>query len=248
MPRILLWIVAILVLAVLLLGIAAALVLDKEKLVALAGDAIRQQTGAELRVDGPTSLSLFPMLGVSLENARLQLPEEQPGTVSVRALDVGVRFIPLLKRQLEIDEIAVDGLVAELQRRATPELDTSGFSDEELDEFYRKRRELIAAAGPDAATRVMAAPLALKVDQLTVTDATFRLLEAETGEANTIILNRLAASDLNLDADPVDLEARLTLPAGGGEPPVRVSLDGSLRIDQVKQSMVLEPACAQGQG
>jgi uncharacterized protein involved in outer membrane biogenesis len=241
MPRILLWIVAILVVVVLLLGIAAALVLDKEKLVALASDTIRKQTGAELRVEGVTSLTLFPMLGVSLKDAQLQLPDEQPGMVSVRALDVGVRFIPLLKRELEIDGIAVDGLLAELHQRSTPELDTSGFSDAELDEFYRKRRELIAGASPDATTRVLAAPLALKVEQLTVTDATFRLIDADTGDVDTLILNRLVATGLNLDADPVELEARLSLPAGDGEPPVAVTLDGRVRIDQAKQSVVLEP-------
>ncbi len=241
MPRILLWTVAILLLAVLLLGITAALVLDKEKLVALASDTIRNQTGAELRVEGATSLSLFPTLGVSLEDAQLQLPEAQPGMVSVRTLIVGVRFIPLLKRQLEIDQIAVDGLLAELHRRATPELDTSGFSDAELDDFYRKRREVIAAAGPDATTRVLAAPLALKVDKLTVTDATIRLIEPDTDAVDTVILNRLTATDLNLDAGPMALEARLTLPAGDDEPAVQVTLDGSLRIDQANQSVVLEP-------
>jgi uncharacterized protein involved in outer membrane biogenesis len=250
MPRILLWLTALVVLVGLAGAAVTALLLDEDKLVALAADAIQKQTGAILEVRGETALSFFPMLGVSLSDARLQLPQGQDSTVSVRSLDIGIRLVPLLSRRVEIAGIALEGLMAELPRAPeSPELDTSGFNDKELDAFYQARREALAAAeNTSAAQAVLVAPLALRVDRLSVTDSRISQIDTASGDRLEIEIISLQASDLNLDGQPVPLAALLQLPGGNGDPDWKVSFEGKLRIDQTSQLLTLEPVTLNVQG
>ena len=92
--------IAIPLLLVIAAAILLSLLLDEEKVVEMASQALREQTGAVLQIDGETRLSLFPTLGVSLSDASLRMPEGRDGDISVRSLDIGVQLIPLLSGRL----------------------------------------------------------------------------------------------------------------------------------------------------
>ena len=98
MPRLILIpliLVALLVLAAIIL---VPLFLDEEKVLEIASTQLREQTGATLTVGGDTSLSLFPVLGVSLQEAAIAMPGEEQASISARALSIGVQMMPLLSR------------------------------------------------------------------------------------------------------------------------------------------------------
>ncbi len=242
MSRVILWLVALTLIVALALGTMATLLLDDDKLIALASEAIERQTGAQLEVGGKSSLSFFPKLQVTLEDAALNLPEEQGVSLSVKALDIGVQFMPLLKREIAIDRISVQGLLAILPRQETPELDTSDFTDAELEAFYAARREALAAAAPASdAAAVMVAPLALQVDRLTVTDSIIRRVDGSSGESTDLEIVSLSAGGLNLESNPVELQAQLQMAAGEDRAPAQLSLKGVVRFDQASQLLTLEP-------
>lgn len=226
------WLLYLLLIPALLLLAAALLLpvfLDKEKVLEMASSALEKQTGATLTVDGGVDISLFPTLGVALEEANLVLPgEAQPG-MHARSLVIGVQLLPLFSKRVEIDTIGLDGLV--IQARASEKedkLETSGLTDEELEAFYQARRETMAERGAETAGSALTVPLALSVERLTITDARLETTGPGPDERSVIELEKLHALGLNLEGRPIPIELRLRIP---GEAPVEVALDGSLKVE-----------------
>ena len=86
------------------------LFLDKEKILELATATVKAKTGATLVVAGPVDLSLFPRIGISLEEVSLTMPEEDEPGIQVRSLELGMRLMPLLSGQVELQALRLDGL------------------------------------------------------------------------------------------------------------------------------------------
>ncbi len=215
------------------------MLMDKDKVLALAAREINQQTGATLTVDGEASLSLFPVMGVSLGDVSLAMPEEKQPGLRVETVQIGVQVLPLLKGNVQIDTIRLVGLSARLvSAPEEPHADTSHLSDKQLDAFYAKRRQDTASAGQNAgAEAILAVPMALNVQQLTVRDARVEIVDPATGESTTIELPHLEISGLNLDGRPIPLSLQMNLP---GKQPIAIDLNGSLRVDQQAQNVNLD--------
>ena len=231
MLRIVLSILTVIVLLVVGAIFLAPVFLDKEQIVALAADAVRDQTGAELKVRGDLDLSVFPTLGISFTRASVTMPDKERPDLEVGSASIGVELLPLLTRTVKIDAIAVDGLTARLETsaEAQPKTDTSGWSDAELDAWYAEQRRKRQAAGDAAgAESVLAVPLALDVSRLKVTDARLESHDPATQTTSAIELSSLQARDLNLEGKPIPLTVSLQIP---GEQAVQVELEASISIE-----------------
>jgi uncharacterized protein involved in outer membrane biogenesis len=179
------------------------------------------------------------MLGVTLGDASLAMPGETQPSLQVRSLDIGVRLLPLLSGRADIDSIALDGLTVKMvSGQKAPTIDTSGLSDEELDALYASRRKAAAAAGEAAgAETLVALPLALNVQRLTVSDSRIEQLDTATQKTTVIELASLEATGLNLDGNPIALDVKVKL---AGENPVNLTIGGSIRADQQNQMVILD--------
>ena len=215
------------------------LLLDKDKILELATEAIREQTGATLTVGGAVELDLFPQPGVSLAEVSLTMPGEEQAGLQIRALQIGMQLVPLFSGRVEIDSLSLDGLTSRIPAAEEAEqVDTANMSDAELDAYYASRRKSQAEAGVAAGSEAaLAVPLALKVQTLTVTDSRLEMLAADGTPASTVELRRLEASDLNLEARPIGLQAEIRLP---GEQTVELDLEATVRIDQQQQLVTIE--------
>ena len=239
MPKLILIPLATVLLLIVAAAILIPLLLDEEKVLKMAATTLYEETGATLTVTGETSLSLFPTIGIYLADAALALPgEKQPG-LHARSLEIGVQLMPLFSGNMEVDSISLDGVSVRIESAAEQaDLDTSKLSDEQLDAFYAKRRQTMAAEGDATGAEVaLALPMALNVKQLLVTDSRLELVDSATGESTIIELVRLETTDLNLDAKPipVDLQLRLT-----GKQAVDLDLEGNIRVDQQHQTVLLD--------
>ena len=234
---------ALLIVAPLALTLVALLLLplfvDKDKLLELASAAIREQTGATLTVEGPVELALIPRIGLSLADVSLAMPGEEQAGLQVRSLQLGLQLLPLLSGRVEVHTLSLDGLasrIAATEKEA--KIDSSSMSDAQLDEFYLQRRQSQAEAGAAAGAEVaLALPLALNVQMLRLTDARLELLAADGAAPTVIEVQRLEAQDLNLDARPIKLQGKLRLPA---EQAITLALQGTVRLDQQRQQLVLD--------
>lgn len=223
--------------------LAAALLLprllDKEKVLDLAARALHKQTGMTLTVAGEVELDLLPGVGVSLEEVSLNIPGEQQSSLQLRSLSIGMQLLPLLTGRAEVESLSLEGLHTRIQQsEPTDAADTAELTDQQLDEFYETRRRELAAADRDAgADALLAAPLALNVQQLRLTDARVELINSEGATETVIELPHMEVKGLNLAARPIDIRATIVVPETR---PLEIALEGSVRIDQNRQLLELD--------
>ena len=212
MPRILLYLLGV----PLVLGIAAALllplILDETRLVKIATAELEARSGAKLTVHGNTGLSLFPRLALRLEEAELKLPGEEQPEISARELSLEVFLRPLLSREVVIKGLEIDGLMLTLPARKGMEMpDLSTLSAAELEGFYAARRNTLQETAATGAGLVFAAPLALNVASLRLTDARIILQQPAEAQALVIELPLLRGTHLNLEGSTASLMLQLRM-------------------------------------
>ncbi len=119
MARVIKWfalgVVAVVALVV-LLAVAIILLVDPNDYRDDIGRIVEEQTGQELVIEGDIRLSFFPWLGLDLGRTRLENREgfgDDP-FVSIESAGIAVKLMPLLRREVELDTVRLDGLRANL--------------------------------------------------------------------------------------------------------------------------------------
>ena len=177
-------------------------------------ELVEQQTGRDFRL-GEISLTLWPSLGLDLHQAVLG---NAPGfgkapLARIERIHLKVALLPLLRRELKVDTILLDGLQLELARRADGRSNWAGLAggkDAARAALARERKTPPAETqgkAPQAATAATA-PLHIEVNGLEI--------------RNTRIHYRDASAGTDLVLDPFELETGALVP---GQPmPVRARL------------------------
>lgn len=72
-------------------------------------DQVKTRTGRTLTVSGPTQFTIIPSLGLSMKNVTLSPPPgmQGPAFAQMVGLDVSVRLLPLLKREVAIKRLVL---------------------------------------------------------------------------------------------------------------------------------------------
>jgi len=80
--------------------------------------AVREKTGRTLEIEGDISLSVFPWLGLDIGPTRLSNAEgfADPDMASMDAVQVRIKLVPLLSKQLEVDTVKLSGLKLNLAK------------------------------------------------------------------------------------------------------------------------------------
>ncbi|MCC7251691.1 AsmA family protein [Hyphomicrobium sp.] len=189
--------------------------------------AVKERTGRDLVIAGPTSFTFFPSLGVSLTDVSLSGAPGLEGArplVAMKAMDLSVAFWPLLGREVRVNALVLREPVFHL------EVDGSGRRSWDFaSDTYRTRVRLAQADAPvsDAPQNVSGGDAAslrlsdLRLDNVSIDNGTLRYSDARTGsESEFSAINvKLALAAL---AEPLDAEGSL---AWKGK---TVSFDGAL--------------------
>ncbi len=79
-------------------------------------DQVKQKTGRDLVVSGPAAFSFYPGLGVSLKDVTLSGPPGSPHKLaSIGELDVNIKTMPLINRQIEVRRLILRKPVFDLR-------------------------------------------------------------------------------------------------------------------------------------
>ena len=80
-------------------------------------DQVKSRTGRTLTISGPTKFTIFPSLGISMKNVSLSPPPGMTGAAFAKmaGLDVSVRLLPLLKRELSVNRLVLQQPVIDLR-------------------------------------------------------------------------------------------------------------------------------------
>lgn len=191
---------------------------------------VRAQTGRDLVIAGPASLSFFPKLSVSMSDVSLSAPAGMSGgpTLKMQALEVSVPLVPLLQRRVNVERLLLRRPVIDLHIDARgqrswdfaalpPQLrvryaqaggtrPSAGGLPKELQDFVRTAnpdsREALTSRGPLAALE------ALSLEDVQIEGGTVRFADDRSGYATE-------ARDLNAQlrlanvASPLDAKGNL---------------------------------------
>lgn len=94
-----------------------ALSLDAGKIVQIAAHQVKSATGRALQIRGPVAISLFPRISVSAEQVTLSNPSwaADPDMVSAGRVAMTLRWLPLLHKRIEVDNVTLEKAVVSLQ-------------------------------------------------------------------------------------------------------------------------------------
>jgi AsmA protein len=111
---------AALILLLLIVGISLPFIIDPNDYKDEIISRVKQETGRELAIPGDISLSVFPWLGVQLGEVSFgNAPGfgDQP-MARINAVDVRVKLLPLLQKEVQIAHVTLDGFALDLHRNS----------------------------------------------------------------------------------------------------------------------------------
>lgn len=117
---------------------------------------VKQTTGRDLVIGGPASFTFYPTLGLRVADVSLSAPPGMGGApfLTAKSFDVGVRLLPLLRQDIVVDRLVLNGPVFDLR----------------VDQNGRKSWDMAALARSGASRRASASDAGL-----------VRLAQADTG-------------------------------------------------------------------
>jgi AsmA protein len=183
---------------------------------------VKERTGRDLTI-GDIGLKLFPKIGAQLKQVSLAARGGGGEFAGVDQAQVYVALLPLLTRQVVVDEIRVDGLRANLVKHADG---TTNFDD-----LLKPGGEAPATPEPKAEPRK---PVRLDVKGIAVTNARIAWKDESSGNDATVNLAELTTGRVT-ENRPIDL--RLVADVQGAQPKLAVhtQLTGTLDFDLKEQ-------------
>ncbi|MBR2512489.1 MAG: AsmA family protein [Halomonas sp.] len=153
--RILLAAIGILAIAAVAAVVYVTTFLDPEDFKPRLTAVVEEQTGLNLSLEGPISWSFYPRIGVSVERARAWLPEQSPEDAFFAAIEraeVSVAFAPLLRGEIAVDGLTLDGMRLNLERNAEGEGNWQPLLDRLAEQDNEAAETVLApaSAGPHA--------------------------------------------------------------------------------------------------
>ncbi len=144
---------------------------------------VEKQTGLNLDLDGPINWSFYPRIGVSVETANAWLPaqdEEDTAFAAVERAEVSVAFAPLLRGEIAVDGLTLNGVRLNLKRNADGEGNWEPLLDRLVEQSEEAETVLApASAGPNADAGSLAVVLSIASVDINEADIRFRDEQAE---------------------------------------------------------------------
>lgn len=193
----------------------------------------RDKANLELQLRGDIGWSLFPWLGLELTDATLASAEtpDKP-FADLRLLGLSVRVLPLLRREVQMSDIRVDGLNLTLQRDDQGRGNWEGIGKPAKAEASTTTAQPAAPAADSGVSEPQqdSQPLKLDIDSLTVSNSRVDYQDAKSGKQFSAEGIELSTGAIREGADiPVKLLAFL----GSNQPVLRAKteLQGLLRFE-----------------
>ncbi|CAK9892420.1 AsmA family protein [Pseudomonas fluorescens] len=196
----------------------------------------RDKAHVELTLNGDIGWSLFPWLGLELHEASIAtLNNPKVPFADLQMLGLSVRVLPLLRREVQMSDVRVEGLNLTLSR------DENGHGNWEdigkpLPAANPAPAEGASSAPADAAAQASSAsaserPVKLDIDSLTVNNARVQYNDARSGQSFSAESIQLSTGAVH---EGVNIPLKMTAFLSSGQPVVkaRTELNGELRFDR----------------
>ena len=190
---------------------------------------VKNATGRDLTIGGDLKLSVFPWIGVEINQVALSNAKgfQAPEFARIEQAEVKVKLLPLLSKQVEVSTVVLKGLQLNLEKNKAgqtnwDDLAKGGAAAEE------KPKEPAADGGAGIA--------AIAIGGLQIEQAQLSWKDASTGEQYTI-----SDFDLHTDAlkfaQPMAVDLGMTLESQKPKVTARLEMKGDLVIAKDMQSL-----------
>ncbi|AYG43056.1 AsmA family protein [Pseudomonas sp. Leaf58] len=194
----------------------------------------RDKAHVELTLNGDIGWSLFPWLGLELHEASIAtLNKPTEPFADLQMLGLSVRVLPLLRREVQMSDVRVEGLNLTLAR------DEQGHGNwEDIGKPLPAQNSAPAETPAQAPADQKPAPTAsndravkLDIDSLTVNNARVQYTDAKTGQSYSAESIQLSTGPVHEGAN-IPLKASAFLSASQPSIKARTELAGELRFDR----------------
>jgi AsmA protein len=222
MGKVVKWLAVVIVGAVVLVAVGAGILmvlLDEDTLKKELASIVHESTGGELLIDGKLGLSLYPQLGVSVEQLRFTPRDEAQALASLGTLQLGVDFLPLFSGNINVGEVTLTGLRLNLERGA------DGVGNWEHLTADQAAVPSPETAAPESASTGETGAMTLAISQLHIADTEISYIDRASGESYQL-------SDFALDSKGVNLS--------GGSFPASISFVVNTSAPQLQLDFKLD--------
>ena len=192
---------------------------------------VEAATGRRLTIAGEVRLSVFPWVGIEVNQASLaDLPGFGPEPFArLRRAEIQARLLPLLQRRLELDRVEVDGLRVHLIRNTQGRGNWEGLSGNRppVARFEPVSLPVARSAGDDPPAVPGAPALRLAVAGVHLVEARIDWEDQKTGRRFSVDKLDLTSGRFTA-GQPVDV--RLSGETLGGSPPTRAKVGAMAAI------------------
>jgi len=192
---------------------------------------VEKATGRNLTLQGDIGLSVFPWIALELGQLSLSNAKgfEAEAFAQVEAAEIRIKLMPLLKKQLEMDTVVLDGLVLNLEtdKNGKTNWDDLAQSDDAEKEETKPTEE---KSGPGLA--------AITIAGVKLTNANILWSDASKGESYQL-------RNLNLNTDPLEpgeptaVNMAFDLISAKPEAKAHITLDSDVMVDMENQQYAL---------
>ncbi|WP_223511734.1 AsmA family protein [Pseudomonas sp. GL-R-26] len=204
----------------------------------------RDKAHIELTLNGDIGWSLFPWLGLELHDASVAtLIKPAEPFADLQMLGLSVRVLPLLRREVQMSDVRVEGLNLRLNRDKDGHGNWQDVGKVPAPANTDTTSTAPAASEPAPATSVAAEkppqPIRLDIDSLTVNNARVEYSDEKTGKSFSAESIQLSTGAVH---DSVNIPLKLTAFLSANQPALRVrtELNGEVRIARALQRYQLE--------
>ncbi|MCJ8206166.1 AsmA family protein [Pseudomonas sp. RGM2987] len=202
----------------------------------------RDKAHIELTLNGDIGWSLFPWLGLELHDASVAtLANPTQPFADLQMLGLSVRVIPLLRKEVQMSDVRVEGLNLRLNR------DKNGHGNwEDIGKVPAPATTANAPAATEPSTPAASAPAEkpvqptrLDIDSLTVNNARVEYTDEKTGKLFTAESIQLSTGPVH---DSTNIPVTLTAFLSSNQPALRVRTEvtGELRYERALQRYKFE--------
>ena len=169
-----------LVLLAILAGVVYAL-FDSEAIKTQLTQSVYAKTQRQLVIDGPLALSFWPNLGVRLGRATLSEHASTQPFLAFNSARISVAVMPLLKKQVAVNGLAIDGLNLRLIKRRDGTLNIADLLGDRSTEDEKVGAD--ETAGKEKRTKT---PLHIDIDGIQLRNAQLVWHDEKTGATTTL--------------------------------------------------------------
>ena len=198
---------------------------DPNQYKAQVADLVKEKTQRTLTIEGDIRLMLFPRLGVHLGKTRLSEFNSDKDFAGLDDMRVSLALIPLLTRQVVVDQIRLDGLRANLVRHKDGKTN--------VDDLLGGK-EKGGAAKPVEPAKAQTPPIKLEVDGVRISKAAL-VWKDEAGGVDYAISDFSLKTGRVAPGVPTKFDLAATIRANQPKVDVKLQVGGTLAADLENQ-------------